>query len=295
MVQEHMGKPVLTHWSGLGSNNGMGYGNVTILDDTYTPITTICLNLGLLTPPSANLTDPTCFADFYEILITPSNTLIVIVVNITTMNLSPIGGPSFGYVYDSQFYEIDIATSDIVFNWSSVASGIPITYSKLRPGVNSGTGLNSSDPFNWFRINSISSTGDGYLINSRTCWTTWYFNSAGEIKWQIEGDNTEGQSDFVVPKEANFEWQNDARISNYTNTSAVLHYSNNLNNGFSDPSVFNQSNGLQLSLKPEDKTLVVGKTLTNSAYRNFPNSQGSFNPLDNGNTSIGWGAVARLT
>ncbi|KAF7890819.1 uncharacterized protein EAF01_010628 [Botrytis porri] len=274
MAQYYMGKPVLTYRSGLGSNNGMGYGNITILDDTYTPITTICPKLGLLTPPSANLTDPIC---------------------ITSMDLSPVGGPSLGYVYDSQFYEIDIATGNIVFNWSSVASEIPITYSELRPGVNSGTGLNSSDPFDWFRLNSISSVGDGYLINSRTCWTTWYLSSAGEIQWQIEGNNTEGQSNFFVPEEANFEWQHDARISNNTNTSAVLRYFNNRNNEFSDRSVFNQSNGLRLSLNLVDKTLVVEKTLTDPAYRNFPNSQRSFGPLENGNTFIGWGAVARLT
>ncbi|TGO25706.1 hypothetical protein BPAE_0074g00150 [Botrytis paeoniae] len=295
MAQEYMGKPVLTYWSGLGSNNGIGYGNVTILDDTYTPITTICPKLGLFTPPSVNLTDPTCFADRHEAFITPSNTVIVSAVNITTMDLSSIGGPSFGYVYDSQFYEIDIATGDIVFNWSSVASGIPITYSKLRPGVNFGTSLNSSDPFDWTRINSISSVGDGYLINSRNCWTTWYLNSTGEIQWQIEGNNTEGQSDFVVLEEANFEWQHHALISNHTNTSAVLHYFNNRNNEFSDRSVSHQSNGLQLSLNLENKTLVVEKTLTDPAYRDFPNSQGSFYPLENGNTFMGWGAVARLT
>lgn len=211
MVQEYMGKPVLTYWQGLGSDIGHGYGNVTILDDTYTPIATICPQLGLLTPPSANLTKVTCFADIHESFITPSNTLIVSAVNITTMDLSPIGGPNPGYVYDSQFHEIDIATGDIVFNWSSVASGIPITYSKLRPGqynpatgANSGTGANTSDPFDWFHVNAISSVGDGYLVNSRHCWTTWYLDSAGEIQWKIEGNNTEGQSDFVVPDEANF-------------------------------------------------------------------------------------------
>ncbi|TGO39623.1 hypothetical protein BHYA_0050g00080 [Botrytis hyacinthi] len=295
MVQEYMGKPVLTYWQGVRKSHGVAYGNITILDDTYTPIATICPKLNIITPQSANLTDLACFVDSHELFITPSSTLIVSAGNITTMDLSPIGGPSVGYVYDSQFHEIDIATGDIIFSWSSVASGIPITYSKFIPGVNSGTGLNSSDPFDWFHINAVSSVGDGYLVNSRHCWATWYLNSAGEIEWRIEGNNTVGQSDFVVPKEANFKWQHHARVSNYTDTSAVLHYFNNRFNEFADKNLASQSNGLQLSLNLVDKTLVVEKILNDSAYHGFSDSQGSFSPLDNGNTFVGWGAITRLT
>lgn len=83
--------------------------------------------------------------------------------------------------------------------------------------------------------------------------------------------------------------------TNYTSSSAVLHYFNNRNSGFPGQNGTNQSNGLQLSLNLEDKTLVVDKVLIDPTYHDFTDSQGASNPLENGNTSMGWGSIARLT
>lgn len=73
-VQTYKGQNVLTYWTGFASLIGGGLGQVHILDNTYTPITTICPNLPIF---YANGQRKPCPLDLHDPTITPQGTLVV--------------------------------------------------------------------------------------------------------------------------------------------------------------------------------------------------------------------------
>jgi len=180
-VQPLDGQPVLSYWSGSASTLGIGYGNVTILDDQYNELYTLCPDLPVLTP---NGTRTGCTLDLHESSITDRGTILVTVMNITKADLTSVGGPKEGWIYDSFFLELDIKTQDIVFQWSPLAAGIPINSTNL-PLLNTGGSV--SNPFDWFHLNSVQAVGDGYLVNSRNTWSTYAVNADGKVEWVIQG------------------------------------------------------------------------------------------------------------
>ena len=194
----YKGKNILTYWSGIstaGANIGHGYGNVTFLDTSYDEILTVCPKLGLVTPDN---TEYSCEADLHESFTTDRDTVIVSAYNATQTDLTSIGGPKDGWIFDCLFFEIEPETGKILFQWSAIEH-VPVTASK-QPLA--GTGLNQSVPWDWFHINSIVNIGDEYLVNSRHTWTTFLLTSQGEIIWQIQG-NTGG--DFgPLPENGHF-------------------------------------------------------------------------------------------
>jgi len=181
-VQTLYGQPVLSYWSGeIVIPIGLGYGNVTILDDQYNVLFTVCPDFPVLTA-TGPLTG--CTLDLHESAITDRGTLLVIVTNVTEADLTPVGGPKDGWLYENIFLEVDIKTQNILFQWSPLAAGIPLNSTNL-PLLD--TGKSPSDPFDWFHMNSIQAIGDAYLVDSRHTWSTYAINGNGEILWTIEG------------------------------------------------------------------------------------------------------------
>ena len=184
-VVSYEGKPSLTYWSGIsgaGANIGHGYGGVTFLDGTYKEILHVCPQLGLLTPGNIVYA---CEGDFHESFVTDRNTLLVTAYNVTQTDLSPIGGPSDGWVLDSLFFELDPKTSDILFWWSALEH-FPITETKMN--LSGRGGFNQSTPFDYFHINSVVNIGDKFLVNSRHLWTVHLITAKGEVEWTLQGD-----------------------------------------------------------------------------------------------------------
>ena len=184
-VASYKGSPVLTFWSGSsapGANVGHGYGNITFLDSTYNEILNVCPQFGLRTPDNVTYS---CQADFHESFITDRNTLLVTAYNVTQTDLSSIGGPSNGWVYDCLFFELDPKNGDILFRWSALEH-VPVTETKLSSA--GGVGLNQSIPFDWFHINSVVNIGSQFLVNSRHLWSTYLVSATGDIEWVFQGD-----------------------------------------------------------------------------------------------------------
>ena len=183
-AQTLFGEPVLSYWQSTqtGPVNpllGYGYGEVIILDASYTQIYNVCLQLNITSTSSP------CDADLHESLITPYNTLLVTAYNVTTADLTSVGGPENGFVIDSLAVEIDIATGEIVFIWSPLEH-VPInaTHWPLQ-----GAGSVESNPFDWFHMNSIQLVDGYYLISSRNTWTIYLVDRLGDIIWQINGED----------------------------------------------------------------------------------------------------------
>ena len=182
-VAYYEGNSVLTFWSGSkspGANVGHGYGEVTFLDSTYNEILTVCPQLGLRAPDNATFA---CQADFHESFVTDRNTLLVTAYNVTETDLSSIGGPARGWVFDCLFFELDPRNGDILFRWSALEH-VPVAETRLKFA---GSGFNQSVPLDWFHINSVENIGNKFLVNSRHLWTTYLVTAKGDIEWTFQG------------------------------------------------------------------------------------------------------------
>jgi hypothetical protein len=99
---------ILTYWTASAntantsiSRYDIGYGKVHILDTSYNESYTICPKLNLVT---LNDAVPECQLDFHESYMPSSpaaDYIVVTAYNITQANLTSVGGPSDGWVWDS--------------------------------------------------------------------------------------------------------------------------------------------------------------------------------------------------
>ncbi|KAL9097377.1 MAG: hypothetical protein Q9165_000272 [Trypethelium subeluteriae] len=296
-VQTFMNASVITYWSGDGAaansaNVGVGYGSVSILNTTYHEIYRVCPQLDITLPPGAE-NGTKCYADVHESYITSRNTMLVTVYNITQTDLSAVkdpstgkSGPKDGWVYDPLAVEIDIITGAVVFLWSALAH-VPINES---PEPLSGTGTNSSIPYDWFHMNSIQSFGEDYLINSPVLSTTYYVNKSGDILWKIDGQT--GGDFGSLPASARFSFQHYARLSPFSAfdpSHVVLRYFNDNN---TSPSSTNPSKGLALLLtlppSPANPPVILTDLAdTNDLIASY--AEGSYDVLPNGNHFVAYG------
>lgn len=196
-VSTYRGSPVLTFWSGLsseGGNIGHGYGNVTFLDSSYRNIVTVCPKFGLVIP--GGRTYP-CEADFHESFLTDRDTLIVTAYNATPADLSIIGGPKDGWIFDSLVYEIEPVSQEVLFKWSAVEH-VPISQTKF-PLQGAGT---KDIPFDYFHVNSVATVGIYLLVNARHTWSTYLVSPCGDVEWTLEGET--GGDFGPLPDEGRF-------------------------------------------------------------------------------------------
>ncbi|KAM0352605.1 hypothetical protein ACHAP4_008751 [Fusarium culmorum] len=271
-------KPILTFWNGTGSLLGHGNGQVNVLDMSYTQLYTICPNITVMTTdgPATGCNS----LDLHESFVTTRGTILCTIVNVTNADLTSVGGPSDGWVFDTMFMEIDIKTNDILFLWSPLKAGIPINSTK-RPL--SSTGTSRSDPFDWFHMNSVTTLEDGYLANSRHTWTSYALNSRGELQWRrlfsASGGKLCTSYRFLRPS-----WQHHVRVQNETSKSLVLHMFNDMNESGDLP-----SNGLQLHLDLFTRNATIKNLYIDRHDEIATTSQGSYQDFYNGNVLLGYG------
>lgn len=190
----YKGRPTLSYWSGI-SSNGVGYGKITFLDTSYNEILTLCPQLNLTTPDNIKYA---CEAGIHEASLTDRNTLLIDAYNVTTADLSSVGGPVHGWVFDNLILEIDPGSGAILYRWSALEH-VPINETK-EPLA--GTGRNQSQPFDWFHLSSIVQLGDGLLASSRHTWTVFYVGADSNIRWRLQGAT--GGDFGLLPANAQF-------------------------------------------------------------------------------------------
>ncbi|KAJ5715376.1 uncharacterized protein N7483_012557 [Penicillium malachiteum] len=278
-------KSIITFWVGTGAaaygaNVGRGWGKVQFYDESYTLVKSVCLDLNLTLPEG---TTADCDADVHESFITEDNTILLTAYNTTQADLTSVGGSKDGWVYDSIAVEVDLTTNEPVFIWSPLAHlAVNLTHEPYTPS-------NASEPFDWFHMNSIQKWGDHYLINSRHLWRTFLVNRQGEIVWYIDGQT--GGDFGSLPQNGNFSWQHMARLRNdSSNPNEVLlsYFANDLDTG----SATNPSKGTTLRLTLPPNPANPPKLETDFFDEKYPVSsaaEGSFTPLENGNTLMGYG------
>ncbi|KAK1145181.1 hypothetical protein N8T08_004614 [Aspergillus melleus] len=271
-IQRYKGEDFLTYWEG-GQIAGRGYGTWYMLDNTYTQ--RYVLN------PVGNYG-----GDLHEFTISRDGTALVSVYDPTPVDLTAVGGPELGWIFDAVFQELDIETGELLFEWRA-SKHIPInsTYEPLG-----AEGRERAQAFDFFHINSVDKTDDGdYIISGRHTHTiTCIDRNTGAILWTL-GGKANDFTDLSDGDATGFSWQHDARW--HANGTVTL-FDNAAHSG-TDP--VSESRGMVIQLDIAKRTA----TLLGAYYHPqqlLSTSQGNVQILDDtGRILVGWGHSAAFT
>ncbi|MGN6126087.1 MAG: arylsulfotransferase family protein, partial [Humibacter sp.] len=257
-VQQYRGEPVLTFWSGR-SLGGNGQGHGVILDTAYRPVGHVFARAGLQ-------------ADLHEFELTDEGTALITSYPPLPADLSSLGGPKDGWIFDCHVQEIDVESNKLLLNWRA-SDHISLDESYEKVGSDGTSAGAAYDPYHF---NAISAdTADTLLLSARHTHAVYSIDRAtGDIRWRLGGK----KSDFAVDADAKFAWQHHARRRS---ASTISMFDNHVDT--SDGT----SRGLLLTVDEDAKTASVAQQYAYKDHVGF--AMGSMEPLTNGNVLVGWG------
>ena len=257
-VQRYRGEPVLTWWDGK-IVQGHGVGEYAIFDNSYREIARVQAGNGYR-------------GDLHEFLITPQDTALLTTYASVPMDLSVVGGPEDGAVWDGIAQELDIETGEVLFEWHSLEHvGLEESYYAPAKDI--------SRPLDYFHINSIDvDHDDNLLISARNTSTVYKVDrKSGEVIWRLGGKN----SDFQMGPGTRTAFQHDARRQR-DGTITIF------DNGAA-PKMHDQSRGISLELDMERMRATLIREFVHPD-KLLATSQGNLQVLPNGDVFIGWGS-----
>jgi hypothetical protein len=262
-VQQYRGKPVLTWWRGKVSNVGVGDGWYVIYDTSYRPIAEVRAGNGLV-------------GDVHEFLITKNNTALFTVYHRLPVDLSSVGGPKEGKIWDGILQEVDIQTGRVLFEWHSYPE-VAISESYAPPPKAKARA--KAPPFDYFHVNSIEVEPNGnFLVSARNTHAVYEIDrKTKKVLWRLGGK----KSDLKLGAGVRFAWQHDARRQ-------------------ADGTITIFDNGAAPPVEKFSRVLVVRAdtgTMKATLVRSYHHPrrllapfEGNAQFLPNGNIVIGWGA-----
>jgi hypothetical protein len=262
-VQNYQGSPVLTWWEGIVVH-GHGIGEYVIFDSSYREIGRVRAGNGFR-------------GDLHEFLISPQDTALLTAYVPARTDLSPIGGPRYGAVWDSIVQEVEIETGRVLFEWHSLEHvSIEESYAERSDDL--------GYLYDYFHINSVDvDHDDNLIISSRnTCTVYKVERNSGEVVWRLGGK----KSDFEMGLGTQSAWQHDAR-RHEDGTITVF------DNG-AHPKVHDQSRGIIIEIDEEKMSATLLQEYT-SPEKLLTTSQGNVQLLPNTNVFIGWGSAPYIS
>jgi hypothetical protein len=192
-VQHYRGRPVLTWWRGHVSNAGVGDGWYVIYDTSYRPVAEVRPGNGLV-------------GDVHEFLIAKNDTALFTVYHRRPVDLSSVGGPKEGSIWDGIVQEVDIATGRVLFEWHSYPQVAVAESYAPPPKAKAGA---KSAPYDYFHVNSVDVEPSGnLLVSARNTHTVYEIDhKTKKVVWRLGGK----KSDFRMGPGTRFAWQHDAR------------------------------------------------------------------------------------
>jgi hypothetical protein len=226
--------------------------------------------------------------DLHEFKITDDNTALMTIYNVTNADLSPIGRPKHGWIKDSVFQEIDVATGGLLFEWRASEHFPPHETHMTQPFA----GYTPSIPMDSFHINSIDKDSHGnYLVSSRHLHAIICISPAGETLW-ILGGNHNQFTDLSHGAATSFKWQHDARW--HSEHDGILTLFDNQEGGILHAEA-PYSKGMMLKVDVQNRTAELLQSYISLQKTRAP-SQGSLQVLTKtGNVFVGWGHSAAYT
>ncbi len=267
-VQTYRGKPVLTWFEGKVSMAGIGQGRYVIADDAYRQIAEFDTGHGV-------------HGDLHEFLITPRGTAYVVAYRAVPHDLTSVGGPKRGWVYDSIVQEVDIASHRVLFDWRSLQH-VPVVESKLRVPAKKASRKKAA--IDYFHVNSVDVDHDGDLIVSARNTHTVYKISRrdGHVIWRLGGS----KSDFEMGPGTAFGYQHDVRRQG---DGTITLFDNS-----AIPAIAKFSRALVLKLDEKAKTATLVHAYVHPKALLSPH-QGSEQRLPDGHVVVGWGGKPYVT
>lgn len=269
LVQTYQGEPVVTWWEG-SDQGGHGYGEVVMVDSSYQEIHRLSAAGGLAVKGP----------DFHEYRITDRDTMLWVAYVPTQTDLSAIGGPQEGWVTDGVVQELDIATGEVLFEWSAL-DHVPVSATREVSVTNQewDEGLGTEEnPLDYFHINSAHFDDDGsLLVSARNTHAIYHIDvETGEVNWTLGGT----ESDFELSEDAYFAWQHDAQRED----DGTIRLFDNA----ATPAYRENSRVLWLELDQDAGTASLARQLDPPQPR-LSDYMGNASRLDNGNLLVGWG------
>ncbi|KAL4805082.1 ASST-domain-containing protein [Aspergillus unguis] len=196
-VQEYKRDQYLTFWEGYNKVDGHGEGVIHMLDSQYIE--------------RYRIEGPSGFsADMHEFKITRDDTALITVYDIVSINLTSVGGPDKGWIWDSRFVEMDIETNEVLFEWraSEHFNVTEVETPSDNPGWSYG------HPWDFFHIHSVDKDSKGnFLISAlHTDHLTYLDGRSGDIIWRLGGDKSDF-NDQSMGRASTFAWPHDARFA----------------------------------------------------------------------------------
>jgi hypothetical protein len=262
-VHRYRGKPALSWWQGYVIPPGFGDGEGVVVDSSYRELARIRAGNGRT-------------IDLHELLLTPQGTaLFTCQPLIVPADMSSVGGPRDGHVYESIMQEVDIRSGRLLLEWRSLEH-IPISESYLP----------RADPYDYLHLNSIDIAPDGnLLVSGRHTWAVYKLERrTGRVIWRLGGK----RSDFRVGRQAHFCWQHDAQ---YPSGGRITLFDNG-SDGYTNTE--RQSRALLLDVNTRDRTVHLARSYEHPNPLLAP-AMGSAQPLQDGHLLVGWGSLPRLT
>jgi hypothetical protein len=263
-VQRYRGRPVLTWWRGKATTKGIGTsGAYVIADGSYRVIATVTAKHGLT-------------GDIHEFLLTPQNTALFTVYHKLPYDLSPLGGPKDGELWEAVVQEVDVATHKLLFEWHSLPHvSVEESYEHVPEKI----------PFDYFHINSIEPDGpDKLLISGRHVHAIYEIRkSDGAVLWRLGGK----KSDFRMGVGTHFAWQHDARRLPDGTISLF-------DNHAEHPGEAKESRALVLDVNEHAHSASLVRSYVHPKPL-LSTSQGNAQQLSNGDVFVGWGASPYAT
>lgn len=256
-VQHYNGKPRLTWWQGR-TVDGHGIGTAMFVDHHYQTVATVGSR------PGAPI-------DLHEFNMTPEGTALLSSYQVTTADLTAVGGPVKGRVLAGHALEVDVRSGKILLDWNSLDHvGVEESYETLNPAKD----------YDYFHINSIAVDSDGnLLISGRHTWTIYKVDRhTGKVIWRLNGK----RSDFNVAPNARFSWQHHVR----PHAKGTLTIFDNASANAFKPTLSSRALHLRLETRRRRASLV-------RAYQHpakFTSAAlGSVQILPDGHFFVGWG------
>lgn len=229
--------------------------------------------------------------DLHEFQLTDEGTALMTVYEIIPADLSSVGGPSDGWIYDGLFQEIDIETGALLFQWrASDHYNVSESFGELKKH-----GRSETDAWDFFHINSVDKDPAGnYYISSRYMHTVTCITPMGAVAWKLGGAHSSFTDLSAAPNAAsNFTWQHHVRFQSATSTLTIFDngaYDNN--HHLATPA--GHSRALLVHVDTQNMTATLLASFVSPANI-LAHSQGSVQLLPNGHVFVGWGHSAAYT
>ena len=257
--QRFGGRNVITWWQGTVTVQAWGHGVGMIADPRYRTIRAVKAGNGYS-------------VDVHEFTLTPSGDALFTAFSPVEIHVPGTPAGKLTEMLDSIVQEVDVRTGLVVWEWHAYGH-IPLADSFATP-------QNSSD-FDAFHVNSIEvEPHNRLLISARDAAAVYLVNHAtGTIDWTLGGR----ASSFAMGRGASFWLQHDAHMLAPNRISLF-------DDEAGPPFKAASSRGLILALDLRRRTARVARQYRRPGTT-LAQSEGSVQPLANGNAFVGFGST----